>query len=77
MGAPWGNPSSTAAAAAPAQKYWAFIPPKEPAAPHVKNADWVKSPIDAFVLAGLEAKGLKPAPPADEARRSSAAPPSI
>ncbi len=52
------------AAAAPAQKYWAFIPPKEPAAPPVKNADWVKSPIDAFVLAGLEAKNLKPAPPA-------------
>ncbi len=32
--------------------------------PHVKNTAWVKSPIDAFILAKLESKGLKPAPPA-------------
>ena len=64
-GRPSGHPSSTAAAELSPQKYWAFIPP-EPGAPHVQNADWVKSPIDAFVLAGLEAKKLKPAPPADK-----------
>jgi hypothetical protein len=28
----------------------------------VKNVAWVKSPIDAFVLSALEAKGLQPAP---------------
>ena len=33
--------------------------------PKVKDASWVRTPIDAFVLAKLEEKGLKPAPPAD------------
>ncbi|MEZ5404283.1 MAG: PSD1 and planctomycete cytochrome C domain-containing protein [Bryobacteraceae bacterium] len=59
-GAPWG-----ASAAAPAPKqFWSFVPPSEPAIPPVKNAAWAKSPLDAFILAGLEAKGLTPAPPA-------------
>ncbi len=31
-----------------------------PALPPVKRADWVRNPIDAFVLAKLEAKGLQP-----------------
>ena len=65
MGAPWAaNQSPTATPAA--QKFWAFIPPKDPATPKVKNTGWVRSPIDAFVLAGLEAKDLKPAPPASK-----------
>ena len=63
MGAPWGGAASLTVEA-PAKKYWAFVPPKGPALPHVKNASWVKSPIDAFVLAGLEEKNLTPAPPA-------------
>jgi len=63
QGAPWGDAQSLAADA-PAKKYWAFVPPKDPALPQVKNSEWVKSPIDAFVLAGLEAKNLTPAPPA-------------
>ena len=74
MGAPW--PGAVAAApttpAAPGQlftpeqkAFWAFQPVREPAVPAVKNPAWVKSPIDAFVLKALEAKGLKPAPPAD------------
>ena len=29
--------------------------------------DWIKTPIDAFILAGLKAKGLAPAPAADAA----------
>ena len=33
--------------------------------PAVKNQAWVKNPIDAFVLAKLEEKNLKPNPPAD------------
>ncbi|MCW3053401.1 MAG: hypothetical protein JWN14_2571 [Chthonomonadales bacterium] len=32
--------------------------------PRVKNSTWVKNPVDAFILAKLESKGLKPAPPA-------------
>jgi len=44
--------------------FWAFQPVKRPAVPKVKNAVWAKTPIDAFVLAKLEANGLKPAPQA-------------
>jgi hypothetical protein len=50
-----------------AKRYWAYQPVKQPAVPGVKNTTWVKSPIDAFVLAKLEAKGLKPVKPADKA----------
>ncbi|MBY0507235.1 MAG: PSD1 and planctomycete cytochrome C domain-containing protein [Bryobacteraceae bacterium] len=46
-------------------QYWAFQPVRNPAPPAVKDAAWVQSPVDRFILAALEAKGLKPAPPAD------------
>ena len=65
MGAPWAANQSPATETA-AKKYWAFVPPQDPAPPQVKNSGWVKSPIDAFVLAGLEAKNLKPTPPASK-----------
>ena len=48
------------------RKFWAFQPVKRSAVPSVKNSAWVKNPIDAFLLARLEPKGLKPAPPADK-----------
>ena len=65
MDAPWGAEKS-AQSASSQKKFWAFVPPKEPAMPTIKNQAWVNSPIDAFVLAGLEVKGLAPAPPADK-----------
>jgi cytochrome c553 len=43
-------------------KFWSFQPVKRLEAPKVKRADWVKTPIDAFVLAKLEANHLDPAP---------------
>ena len=61
MGAPWGLASSESAAK---KKYWAFVPPAASAVPQVRDTAWVKSPIDAFILAPLEAKGLAPAAPA-------------
>jgi hypothetical protein len=63
MGAPWG---AGVISQAKQEKYWAFVAPVRPATPAVKNAGWVRSPIDAFVLAGLEAKGLAPAKAADK-----------
>ncbi len=48
------------------KRFWSFQPVKRSATPAVNNAAWVKNPIDAFILARLEAKGLKPAPPADK-----------
>jgi mono/diheme cytochrome c family protein len=50
-----------------AKRYWAYQPVKRPAVPEVKANQWVASPIDAFVLAKLESKGLKPVKPADKA----------
>jgi len=45
------------------RSFWSFQPVIDPAAPPVRQADWPKSPLDRFVLAGLEAKGLAPARP--------------
>jgi hypothetical protein len=44
--------------------HWAFQPVKRPNPPLVKNRAWPKNPIDQFILAAQEAKGLRPAPPA-------------
>ena len=44
--------------------HWSFQPLTSPPVPAVTNADWVRNPIDAFVLAKLEARGWKPAPAA-------------
>src|SRR5881394_3314506 len=46
--------------------HWAFQKMAHPKPPKVEQTDWVRNSIDAFVLAGLEAKGLRPAPPADK-----------
>src|SRR5262249_38980287 len=35
-------------------------------APAVRDASWPQSPLDHFILAGLESYGLRPAPPADK-----------
>ena len=49
------------------EPHWAFNPPKRPAAPEVKQADWVRNDVDRFVLAKIEAAGLAPSPEADRA----------
>ena len=49
------------------QKHWSFVPPSRPDLPSVKDPQWVRSPIDAFVLERLEREGLRPAPDADRA----------
>src|SRR5918912_23581 len=46
--------------------HWAFQPVRAPAVPAVRDAAWVRTPIDAFILAKLEAAGLRPSPPADK-----------
>ncbi|HTE19558.1 MAG TPA: c-type cytochrome domain-containing protein, partial [Armatimonadota bacterium] len=76
MGAPWpvermkaegGRMKGAAAATSlqPDAQHWAFRPVKRPALPPVKGRNWVKTPIDAFILADLEKRNLAPAPPAD------------
>jgi hypothetical protein len=50
-----------------AQKsFWALQPAVTPAVPAVRNKQWVRNPIDAFVLAKLEEKQLQPNKPADK-----------
>lgn len=46
--------------------HWSYVPPQEHPIPDVQDTAWPKSPIDRFLLARLEAEGLKPAPPADK-----------
>jgi hypothetical protein len=45
--------------------HWAFIAPVRSPVPAVKDAKWVRNPIDGFILAKLEANNLTPAPEAD------------
>ncbi|MFM8470470.1 MAG: PSD1 and planctomycete cytochrome C domain-containing protein [Limisphaerales bacterium] len=47
------------------QTHWAFVAPKDQPLPKVKDKAWPQSPVDHFILAKLEANGLKPSPPAD------------
>ena len=73
MGAPWPVEDKTVVARAKAsdfeitvkdRAYWAFQLVRRPPVPVVKHAACVANPIDAFVLAELEAKALSPNPPA-------------
>lgn len=45
--------------------HWAFRRVSRPAVPVVSESDWPRGPIDAFILARLEASGLSPSPEAD------------
>ncbi|WP_395737308.1 DUF1553 domain-containing protein [Prosthecobacter sp.] len=44
-----------------ARRHWAFQPVRQPTVPSVKDTAWPKTDADRFILAGLEARGLKPA----------------
>jgi hypothetical protein len=55
------------AAGATYEPHWAYVPPKRPAVPAVKQTAWPKNDIDRFILARLEAEGLAPQPEADRA----------
>ena len=62
-GAPW--PKTSSVVKKSTAKFWAFQIPKRPVLPAVKATKWGINPIDRFVLAKLEASGLKPAAVAD------------
>jgi hypothetical protein len=51
---------------APWQPFWSFLPPQRPALPPVRSPDWVRNPIDRFILTRLEHEGLHPSPEADK-----------
>ena len=55
-----GAPGPVEAAEAREKKHWAYVKPQRPELPSVRNAAWVRNPIDAFVLARLETEGIAP-----------------
>jgi mono/diheme cytochrome c family protein len=50
---------------AKARRHWAFLPPGEHPLPALKRPDLVRTPVDAFLLARLEARGMTFSGPAD------------
>ncbi|MCH8046250.1 MAG: PSD1 domain-containing protein [Planctomycetes bacterium] len=48
------------------RKFWAFRPVVDRTPPKLADESWATSPIDRFIGRALDAKGLKPAPPADK-----------
>ncbi len=53
------------AAGAEYERHWAFVAPARPSLPEVSDPSWPRGAIDRFVLARLDAAGLRPSPPAD------------
>jgi hypothetical protein len=47
--------------------HWAFVPPKQQSLPVVNRLEWVRQPMDRFILARLERESLSPSPEADKA----------
>jgi hypothetical protein len=54
----------SASAVVQVQDHWAFITPRRPEAPTVKNPGWCRNTIDRFILARLEKESLAPSPEA-------------
>ncbi|MBI5761005.1 MAG: DUF1553 domain-containing protein [Planctomycetales bacterium] len=74
-GAPWPTAKPTSPTKADAggplftaeeKSFWSFQPVAHADVPVVKQIAWPKLPLDNFILAALEARGLSPASPADK-----------
>ena len=48
-------------------QHWAFVAPRRPEVPAVRDPRTVRNPIDAFVLHRIEREGLRPSPDSDRA----------
>ncbi|MEM1294056.1 MAG: PSD1 and planctomycete cytochrome C domain-containing protein [Verrucomicrobiota bacterium] len=48
------------------REFWSFKPVAKPTVPRIENAEWVATPIDAFILEKLREQAIEPAPPADK-----------
>ena len=72
LGLPWpdanaviGKPHAEFAITDADRQHWSFRPVADPATPNVSNLQWSRTSIDPFVLAKLEAAGVRPAIEAD------------
>ena len=50
------------------EPHWGFTSPRAYAPPAVKDTSWPKDPLDRFVLARIEAAGIRPSAPAERAQ---------
>jgi len=50
---------------APWEDHWAYVAPERPQLPKVSDPEWIREPMDYFVLARLDALGLSPQQQAD------------
>jgi hypothetical protein len=65
LGLPWPNSKQAGnSQASLSASHWAFQPIRMPPIPTVRNASWSRTPVDHFVLAELERRGLQPSPEA-------------
>jgi hypothetical protein len=60
-------PSSAGIDLEKGRQFWSFQPLSDVGIPDLRRTDWVRQPLDAFVLASLESQGIEPNPPADRA----------
>jgi hypothetical protein len=73
MGAPWPNTAATHTTGSPKAfdlqrrktEHWAWRPVRPTTPPAVQDVAWPLTPVDRYVLARLQASGLRPALPAD------------
>jgi hypothetical protein len=73
MGAPWPDDGPAAGRATTdgldiarrKREHWCWQPVRAPAPPAVRDGAWPRDPVDRFILAKLEEKGLRPAAPAE------------
>ncbi|MEK7829810.1 MAG: DUF1549 domain-containing protein, partial [Acidobacteriota bacterium] len=65
-GADWPENSAIRNPQSAILEHWAFVAPVRPALPEVKNKAWARTPIDRFILAEIEKRGLTVSPEASK-----------
>jgi hypothetical protein len=65
QGASWPRGLTLREQKSDAETWWSLRPLTRAQIPAVKQAGWVRTPIDAFILSKLEKEGLSPSPEAD------------
>lgn len=64
---PAGDGGSADPSPKPQSGHWSFQSIQRPGVPRMERSDWVRNPIDAFVLRRLEREGIEPSSEADQA----------
>ena len=65
LGALISIPPAYSRAAENDRRFWSFRPLRSTVLPSLQDQKWGKLPVDAFILAKLEERGLRPSPAAD------------